>query len=203
MVIGWGLHVRPWLLVEMKDATAVATEITSTASVPWNPEPFEPQPIPFCMNFQEAGWHFSRFVLSAVEIAHVLVEQAWKCQRPFNYITLTVELTCLKASLFKSVWLIIDNTSRRACCHPLCACVRETAAICSLITVDEPIACVMKKSSSDAMSLGHTMLVTPWSPERIVGISDTPETKPLPPLLIFEEVDPQVNWNVDRGLDCS
>ena len=47
--------MRPWLLVEMKDATAVATEITSTASVPWNPEPFEPQPIPFCMNFQEAG----------------------------------------------------------------------------------------------------------------------------------------------------
>ena len=144
MVIGWGLHVRPWLLVEMKDATAVATEITSTASVPWSPEPLEPQPIPFCMNFQEAGWHFSRFVLSAVEIAHVLVEQAWKCQRPFNCITLTVELTCLKASLFKSVWLITDNTSRRACCHPLCACVRETAAICSLITVDEPIACVMK-----------------------------------------------------------
>lgn len=50
-----------------------------------------------------------------------------------------------------------------------------------------------EESSSDAMSLGHTMLVTPWSPERIVGISDTPETKSLPPLLIFEEVDPQVN----------
>ena len=55
MLIGRGLHVRPWLLVEMRGATALATEITSTASVPWSPERPVSQSIPFCMRFREAG----------------------------------------------------------------------------------------------------------------------------------------------------